>query len=166
MHRLFYLDASVLVKRYVPEAGTPVVNHLFGRVPRSGMVCLTLGGLEVVSILVRKRNANVVSAVAFNQAMTDFRSDILDEADVAKVTATDVLVNAAFPLVQAHSINANDAVLLRSALDLADALRDVAKDLVLVTSDRRLSRAAAAEGLTTFDPETQTQAELDALLGP
>ena len=38
--------------------------------------------------------------------------------------------------------------------------------LVLVVTDRRLLRAAQAEGLLTFDPETQTQAELDAFLGP
>jgi hypothetical protein len=33
-----------------------------------------------------------------------------------------------------------------------------------VASDQRLLRAAAAEGLATFNPETQSQAELDALI--
>ena len=28
----FHRDASALVKRYVPEIGTPVVNHLFTHV--------------------------------------------------------------------------------------------------------------------------------------
>jgi len=36
--------------------------------------------------------------------------------------------------------------------------------LVLVTSDQRLLRAAQAEGVLTFDPTTQTESDLDALL--
>jgi hypothetical protein len=36
----------------------------------------------------------------------------------------------------------------------------------LVASDQRLLRAAQAEGLPTFDPETQDQAALGALTGP
>jgi hypothetical protein len=35
-----------------------------------------------------------------------------------------------------------------------------------VASDQRLLRAAQAEGLLTFDPEVQSQVELDVLLGP
>ena len=38
-------------------------------------------------------------------------------------------------------------------------------DLVLVTSDQRLLRAAQVEGVLTFNPETQTEGDLDALLG-
>ena len=52
-----YLDASALVKRYVADTGTAVVNHLFKRVPRDRLLCLTLGTLEALSIFVRKRNA-------------------------------------------------------------------------------------------------------------
>jgi predicted nucleic acid-binding protein len=52
-----YLDASALAKRYVPEPGTAVVNHLFVRIPRAQMIVLNVGLGEVVSILLRKRNA-------------------------------------------------------------------------------------------------------------
>ena len=38
-------------------------------------------------------------------------------------------------------------------------------DLVLVTSDKRLLKAALAEGLVTFNPDAQTQAELEVGLG-
>ena len=43
MAQRFYLDASALAKRYVVEQGTLVVNHLFRRVARDDMMCLTLG---------------------------------------------------------------------------------------------------------------------------
>jgi hypothetical protein len=62
------------------------------------------------------------------------------------------------------AINATDAVLLRLAIDLAARLRVDGDDLVLVASDKRLQRAAQAEGLLAFDPETQTETELGVLL--
>ena len=57
-------------------------------------------------------------------------------------------------------------MVLRSALDLVASLRVNGDDLLLVTCDRRLLRAAVSEGLTTFDPNVQSAADLDAVLGP
>ena len=70
------------------------------------------------------------------------------------------------PLVEKHSVNGTDAVILRSALDLAVLLQAAGNDLLLIASDLRLLRAAQAEGLTTLNPEVQSELELDALLGP
>jgi hypothetical protein len=39
-------------------------------------------------------------------------------------------------------------------LDLATRLQPAGDSVVLVTADRRLLRAAQAEGLLTYDPET------------
>jgi hypothetical protein len=52
------------------------------------------------------------------------------------------------------------------ALGLAQYLRNRGDDLVLVASDLRLLVAAQAEGLFTFNPETQGQAALATLVGP
>jgi predicted nucleic acid-binding protein len=141
------------------------VNHLFRRVTRDDMMCLTLGILEVISIFVRKKNASVVPHTTFNQAMTDFRSEVIDAANFTKIPATDSLINTAASLVAKHSLNATDAVILRSVLDLVVVLRATGDDRVLVTSDQRLLRAAQVEGVLTFNPETQTEGDLDALLG-
>jgi len=43
-------------------------------------------------------------------------------------------------------------------------LRAGGNDLVLVAADHRLLKAARAEGVLAFDPEAQTQPDLDALL--
>ena len=99
------------------------------------MMCLTLGILEVISIFVRKKNASVVLHTTFNQAMTDFRSEVIDAANFTKIPATDSLINTAASLVEKHSLNATDAVILRSVLDLVVVLRATGEDLVLVTSD-------------------------------
>lgn len=166
MAHKFYLDASALAKRYVVERGTCVVNYLFRHVARDDMMCLTLGLLEVISVFVRKKNTGVVPPTAFNHTMTDFRSEVIDAAHFTKISATDSLVIAAASLVAKHSLNATDAVILRSILDLAMTLRATGNDLVLVSSDQRLLRAAQVEGVLTFDPETQTEGDLDIFLTP
>jgi predicted nucleic acid-binding protein len=162
----FYLDASALAKRYAPEVGTPVVNHLFARAPADRLYLFNIGIAEVVSVPVRKRNAGNLSAAAFTQALTELGTEIVSSAAVHKMTADERLVTAALPLIDTHSINATDAIVLRSALDIALALRATGDDLVLVASDQRLLRAAQGEGLTTLDPETQDQTALDTLLHP
>ena len=58
------------------------------------MMYLTLGILEVISIFVRKKNASIVPHTTFNQAMTDFRSEVIDAANFTKIPATDLLINA------------------------------------------------------------------------
>jgi predicted nucleic acid-binding protein len=162
----FYLDASALAKRYVPETGSPLVDAILDRVPRPGLYILNIGAGEVVSIFVRKRNAGIISDAEFAQALLDFEADIVRAAAVNKVPVGNRLATSAFPLIVTHSINSTDAVILRSALAIAHKLRQGGDDLVLVASDQRLLHAARAEGLVTFDPETQDQAALTALLGP
>ena len=76
------------------------------------------------------------------------------------MSVTSRLVTASLPLIVAHSINSTDAVTLKSALAIARKLRAGGGDLVLVASDQRLLRATQAEGLSTFNPETQDQAAL------
>jgi len=161
-----YLDASALAKRYVPELGTAEINHVFARMPAERLVVFNVGTAEVVSLFVRKRNAGRLDAASFQQAMADFVAEIAAPLHPAKLAADNVTVFAAYALIDAHSINSTDAVLLQSALALAGELRLNGDDLIIVASDQRLLKAARAEGLVTFDPESQTQAEFDVLVGP
>lgn len=55
---------------------------------------------------------------------------------------------------------------LRVCIDVCQHLRSGADDLALVASDQRLLRAAQAGGLVMFNPETQDQASLGALVSP
>ena len=119
---------------------------------------------EVVSLLVRKRNAGIISTAALNQTLLDFTAEIVTATAVQRLIADDALVEASFGLIQVHSINATDAIILRSALDTAATLRVAGDDLVLVASDLRLLRAGQAEGLLTFNPETQSLADLTSLI--
>jgi predicted nucleic acid-binding protein len=164
--RSFYLDASALAKRYAPEAGSLLVDHLFAGAPASRFFVLNVGIAEVVWQLVRKKNSAHITAAVFSQAMLQVRVELLTSTSLNRAPVETDLVITGLPLIESHSINATDAIILRSALDLAASLRAVGDDLVFVASDLRLLRAAQAEGLVTFNPETQTQPDLDALLGP
>jgi len=119
---------------------------------------------EVVSILVRKHNSKTIPAAVFSKAIVNFSGEVVNQPQLRKITASAALASAALTLIIHHSINATDAVLLRSALDFAANLRAHGDDLALVASDVRLLRAAQAEGLIIFNPETQTTADLDLLL--
>jgi predicted nucleic acid-binding protein len=162
----FYLDASALAKRYVPETGSAQVDAILDAKPVRPIFVLNVCAGEVVSILVRKRNAGLLSAPDFGQAMATFKAEIIAAVRVTILPVTNRLARSSFPLIVAHSINSNDAVLLKSALTTARRLRAAGDGLVLVASDQRLLRAAQAEGLSTFNPESQDQAALAAFLGP
>jgi len=162
--KYFYLDASALAKRYAPEIGSTAVDYLFARVTSDRLIVFNIGMAEVISILVRKRNAGRLAVGNYSQAILDFDVEIANSAAIKKVVALTPLVISAFSLIGRHSINSTDAILLRSAVDLAAGLRARGDDLVLIASDQRLLRAAQAEGLFTFNPETQTAADLDQLV--
>ncbi len=127
---------------------------------------VSVGLTEVVSVLVRKRNAGLLSPGSFRQGYLAFEAEICPPQLARKIPIDDGLAIRAFSLVDRHSINSTDAVILLSALEIAATLRAGGDDLLLVACDQRLLRAARAEGLATFDPETQSPADLDALLGP
>jgi predicted nucleic acid-binding protein len=164
--RSFYLDASALAKRYVPENGSALVDEILDNVPGDRLYVLNIGAGEVVSILVRKRNAGVITDAYFRQALVDFQSEIVRSADINKLPISNRLATSSLAVIVAHSINSTDAITLKSALAIARKLKGDGNEFALVASDQRLLRAAQAEGMTTFNPETQDHAALASLLGP
>lgn len=163
MARYFLFDASALAKRYVTEVGSPQINHLFANVQTPQLLCHILTTLEVISIFVRKKNRSDISVNAFAQAEVDFRKEVLDEPSFAKLPALDAQIYASISYIDKHAINSSDAIVLCATLTFQ---KQLAKDdsVAMVASDQRLLKAAQAEGLVTFNPESQTQSELDALL--
>ena len=161
----FCFDASALVKRYIPEAGSDSVNFLFAHVPRERLMCLAIGAAEVFSICVRKRNDGRITKHQFEQAVGHLHYEVIDiESDFETIPAQNPHIWASIELMDIHSLNSVDAILLRSALDVATNLRVENNELVLVASDQRLLRAGHNEGLSVFNPETDTREALSAFL--
>lgn len=160
-----YFDASALIKRYSKETGTSLLNDVFRNVPPSQMTCSTLSILEIISILVRKRNDGRLTQALFEQAMIEFRAEVIDHKEFSATSVNDELLLSALELIARNNLNATDAVILRSALNLSQVLQEEEQELMLWTSDKRLVRAAEDEGLTVFDPEEETIDHLHQLLG-
>lgn len=160
----FYWDASALAKRYAPEIGTALVNSLFSKVPLDRMVCLSVGTGEVISVLVRKKNAGLIPEAAFSQAMADFRADVISSAAFQLVAVEDASIFASHPLIEKYSLNATDALVLRSVSEVAAIKRQEGHEVVLLASDRRLLNAARLEGLQVLDLETDTQERFASFL--
>ena len=160
----FYWDASALAKRYTTEVGTPIVNNLFTRFTYARTMFLHICTGEIISILVRKKNAGILTDVAFTQAMSNFRAEVLDDTNFSLVSVTDSLITGSYQLIEKYSLNATDALILQSAVEVVTTVGRAGNNLVLITSDLRLLRAAQAEGMLTFNPETDSQTALDAHL--
>src|SRR5437773_585432 len=162
----FCLDGSALAKRYVPENGSALVDFGLDNVAEQRIYLLNVGYVEVVSVLVRKKNAGMLSDAQFRQALLDFEREVIQSPGKHLLAFDNSVATDALALVVKHSVNSTDAIVLRVALDIAQHLRGRGDDLVLVASDQRLVRAAQAEGLVTFNPEIQDQAALAVLVGP
>ncbi len=157
----FYFDASALVKRYTRESGSDKMFFLFRNVPLERLLCLTIGAMEVFWICVRKRNDGRLTSRQFERAVTHLRRELINrQSDFETISVPDLLVWDSIDLIETHSLNSVDALVLRSALNIATELRNTDDTLVLVASDQRLLRAARTEGLQVFNPELDPQQTL------
>ena len=161
----FYFDASALAKRYTEELGSAKIDFLFDNVPLDRLRCLTLGAAEVFWICVRKKNDGRITRYEFTHALINLTREVTSEAsDFDTASAPDSLVWASLNLVETYSLNSVDAIVLRSALEVATELRSTGDTLVLVASDQRLLRAASNEGLLIFNPEIDQEETLKTWL--
>jgi predicted nucleic acid-binding protein len=159
-----YFDASALVKRYSSEDGTELVNELFQQLPVEQMTCAVIGVLEIISVLTRKKNDGRLSSRLFTQAMVELNREVIEAEAFSIASIDDELALSALDLIAQHNINATDAIILRSCLNLQQVLQNQGHRLVLWSCDKRLLRAAQQEGTAVFDPEVETKAQLQILL--
>ena len=162
----FWLDTNAIVKRYVTEKGTPIIDHLFTNISHERMIRLFDSMDETRSVIVRKRNGGEITSSEFNQAIQQFEAEIVNSTQVLQVHATVNHKIAARKLIDDYSLNSTDAYILQCALDKANQLRATGDDLILVSSDKRPLKVAESEGLLIFDPETNSQPDLDVLIDP
>ena len=124
-----------------------------------------IGILEIVSVLVRKRNDGRLSPKLFNQAMIELNQELIEEEAFSMAAIDDAVVLSALDLIARHNINATDAIILHSCLDFLQTLAAQGNHRLLLWScDKRLLRAAQHEGVEVFDPEVETKAKLHTLL--
>lgn len=120
-----YLDTSALIKRFVAERGSPLIQTL---VARNGTV----------------ETANRKHASACRQFESDWQAYI-------RVDLRGEILLLARDLIQRHPLRGFDAIHLASALAMKSALGE---EITFAAADERLLRAAEAEGLRPLNVET------------
>ncbi len=143
----YYLDASAWVKRYYQEAGTSWVQDLFSR--RETISCSSLGFIEVMATLSRKRKATEISLSQFRQKAQEIEDDWERFIQIHITTET---VNNAKELTKKYALRGADAVHLSSALMLQKRFKGKEDRIIVIASDQELKEAAKSSGLEVIDP--------------
>ena len=143
-------DASGLVKRYYEEPGSETVDALFATPSPHTMRLTPWGYAETYGILLRRLNGGVLRQSTFEAAASNLHAEVLDPSGFDLLTISDVLIFGSLTLMQAHNINSADAAILATYLQFQQSTQ---AHSLLVSSDKRLLRAAMAEGLPGLNPE-------------
>ncbi len=160
----FYMDPSALLKRYHDEEGTGLVNKLFEKLEaRQERFTASVWSIaESAAVLNRIKNKLKIKEDDFAEILMSFLSEIKHFHFLA---VNDERVLASIPYSLTHDINSSDGLHLKTLKDLEKAVSLLGGKVVLVAADKRFLRAAKDEGAATFDPEEDSEKELNDLLG-
>lgn len=148
----YYLDASALVKRYVPEIGTPWTVSLTN--PQLGHTVLVaeITRVEIASALAAKHRAPLgITRRTRDQAVALMLRHFNTEYQIIPLTAS--IIRLAVTLTQNHRLRGYDAVQLAAALTAnSTLLANSLGSLTCISADTDLLTAARAEGLPVDNP--------------
>ena len=146
----FYLDSSVMVKRYVDEPGSAWVRSLITE-PENVAILSEIAIVEVSAALAMSvrtgKLRKSLGQAAYEAFHTDIAAGVYQLLAVARPT-----IDEAAELAQAHPLKGYDAVHLATGLEAARNLAGQEITLVFVSGDAQMLRAAEAESLTTDNP--------------
>ncbi len=158
---VYYLDASALLKRYVKEIGTEVMDSLLGEKTTSDAFTTSmLAVLEINASFRRLQKGRLISQRMMERSLIGFWRDVL--AFEHRIPLTDVILDAVLDVVATHALRAGDAIHLASVLEVQALSRATDQPLVVFSSDNELLAACQAEGISTLNPEDSDA--MDSLL--
>jgi predicted nucleic acid-binding protein len=147
----YFLDSSALVKRYVIETGTDWVRRLTRHNPSTVIYIAHITTVEVTCAIARRRKGRTLTAAKASSLLRRFRQHLAGRYVIIEVTPG--LLDEATRLGNTHALRAYDAVQLAVALEVNRSHQAGGSGPVtLVSGDRPLNDAAAAEGLPVDDP--------------
>ena len=147
----YFLDSSILVKRYITERGTvwvqervdPDIGHL--------LFIARITWIEVLSAFARRQREGVLDAAESSQLVDLFRADLMEQYQVVEILPA--LAETAGQLILQHPLRAYDAVQLAAALQVQTALSEAENtNLIFLCADERLLAVANTVGLATDNP--------------
>jgi predicted nucleic acid-binding protein len=155
--KLFFLDSSALTKIYIREKGSRELERLVGKRARGfrpavKLLVSRLAFPETLSAITKHENKGAISRAAavrlWKQVFDDF---MFPPSPYAIHEPTEGVVAQAAMMVAQHGLRAYDAVQLSTAQRIRANLPED-KELVFVSSDRRLNNVARKEQFDVADP--------------
>ena len=136
---MLYLNTSALVKRYIYEAGSELVNDLFAGA--RGIATGVISQAEAAAAFARAVRIGILEREHAWQALQDLRGEW---RDYIRLPASEITIAKADQLAWELNLRRYDAVHLAAALTWEDTLRE---DVNLVTFDQQLWGTAQEVGL-------------------
>jgi len=157
-------DASGLIKRYLIEIGSETIDAIFDEAADNPVSVTSWGYLETYSILRRRFNAGAFQYNAFANAVTALQAEVIGSGGFGFIPIMESAIFGATSLIDGHQINSADAAILSAYLRCQSRQPSGILSCLLVASDKRLLRAALAEGLHTLNPELMPPGDVSGFL--
>jgi uncharacterized protein len=147
----FIFDASGIVKRYVPEVGSPWVQGLTDPTAAHEILLTRLTRVEIVAAIARRSRGGPIPPNVAPALLAQFRHDAAHQYTLLEVTPA--MLADAERLAEIHGLRAYDAVQLAAAADLhRERIANSLTRPTLISADQELNAAALAEGIAVDDP--------------
>lgn len=141
---IYYLDTSALVKRYVTETGSSIVDDIFNKVYRGlSMLAFSYWNLAEAAVVFDKYEKRL--GISAKRVLKDLLREVKTLARLQRIIVIGVsplILREAVKLVFKHHIYVADALQIVSAVK-SNSTR-------LVTGDKKLASIARAERLETI----------------
>ena len=138
---IVYCDTSALIKRYVEEAGSDWVDHLFEG--ETTVLTSTVAFAEIMAAFSRKYRERVLSRSGYLKTVSEFKNEY---SKLILVSISPDLNQIIEGLLTNHPLRGFDAIHLASALQVQ---KEGNLTVRFACFDRALNKAAVAEGLIT-----------------
>ncbi len=163
--QLYYLDTSVLVKRYKPEEGSENIDRLFSSLPSNEKRLITsiFSIVEFASAGDRLAKSGTITKTTYGKMIKAFNEDA--EQYFHFLSMDDGIVFLAAEMVKKYSIRPGDALQLASLKRSRDTVSGYDLEIVFLAADISLCKAAVEEGFRVLNPAGQSKTEwLDCLI--
>lgn len=148
--RVYYLESSALLKRYVQETGSDEVEVVI-RDSDNVVYISHIAGVEVIAAITRRGRGAHLDSERIEENIRRFREDFTLRFRVLEVTP--LVLNLAMDLAERHGLRGYDAVQLATTLDVQSVLQNEGfPSLTLISADDELNTVAVREGVEVANP--------------
>ena len=149
--RIYQIDSSGIVKRYVDEIGSRWIREICD--PNTGNIIsiLRITIVEVASAFSRRFREGTITEEERDDLLALFLNDCYEQYQICEVNRD--IVDLAVQLVYRHPLRGYDAVQLAAAIYINYRL--ISNDLLLlifISADERLCSAGESENLLVDNP--------------